>query len=346
MSVASDEFVVSNQLPLVQVLILAHREELFIVAGTWVVAGELLGGVDVEAVEQVGVADGLQGLCVDGDVADGQVDLLLRHLTVSKQHSRQLILAYAALTVSHTLEGLLQLTPVLGHQLGDLVQHLLLLFLIQQLEVVNDAPQVSEEVFGVELVILSEPALAEAGLKELVGVVGGEEEGLGLEHADKVVVVEAVEGRTLDIRPQLMEGVTRVLHSVSQDLPDLLQDGGALLGVHWLSGLALGLLLEREFVEAFGGLGTVIEVRGVGVILPHELIGLVLGEHKLEGLVLAVAQSILAVIQPILAPAISAGFQLILRLCQFSSCLLQLLLQLPVFLHSLLLLPLLGFVFV
>lgn len=33
--------------------------------------GELFAGVDVEAIEEVGVADGLQGLCVDGDVADG-----------------------------------------------------------------------------------------------------------------------------------------------------------------------------------------------------------------------------------------------------------------------------------
>lgn len=55
-----------------------------------------------------------------------------------------------------------------------------------------------------------------------MGVLGGEEEGFGLEHVDEVFVVEGVERRTFNIPLQLMEGIARVLHTIGQDLPDFL----------------------------------------------------------------------------------------------------------------------------
>lgn len=84
----SDQLVISYQLSLIQVFILAHRKDLIrkVIAWSCFGVGEFFAGVDVEAVEEVSIADGLQGLSVDGDVADGKIDLLFRHFSVFAQH--------------------------------------------------------------------------------------------------------------------------------------------------------------------------------------------------------------------------------------------------------------------
>jgi hypothetical protein len=81
---SSDQLVISYQLSLVQILILAHREELVcrVITRSSLGVGKFFAGVDVETVKEVGVADGLQGLSVDGDVTDGQINLFIGHFSV------------------------------------------------------------------------------------------------------------------------------------------------------------------------------------------------------------------------------------------------------------------------
>jgi hypothetical protein len=98
------------------------------------------GGVDVEPVEEVGVADGLQGFSVDGDVTDGQTDLLLVYFIKSFEHSHQLRFGDAVVPVLHLLELLLKLTAVLRHEFRNLIERSFLLIFIYQLKVFNERP--------------------------------------------------------------------------------------------------------------------------------------------------------------------------------------------------------------
>lgn len=112
----SNQLIVYYEFPLIQMLILPQGK---IVIRLRMDLGLALG--DEETVEEVNIADRLQTVRIDGDVADGQFDLLLRELTHSSQYFHQLLLTYTSTLSPQLTQFIFHFLPIFSQIFGYLV---------------------------------------------------------------------------------------------------------------------------------------------------------------------------------------------------------------------------------
>jgi len=176
--------------------------------------------LDIEPFEEAMEIEMLEVIGTKRQFGNDEVNVLVLQLQLL-EHLDEILASHRLLPILDILEGCLKLIGVCTGHLSYPQNHLFLLTLLHQLEIIDHLPQLADQSGLLEGLALVDGLFLVAVAEEGLGVVGGQVERFVYQHVAEIGVGEGGGIGGLDISPQVLERVALRPHAIGEQFLDL-----------------------------------------------------------------------------------------------------------------------------